>query len=73
MFGPIANSVGTACKNDISFTTTIPADIYVAGIKAFSTGLNAMYWKNGVATTLGIGNPYTYANDIFVSAGCLHV
>lgn len=67
------NSVGTAYGNDITFTTTTLADMYVSGNQASGTNEDAKFWKNGVPTTIGVGNPYMFTNDIFVSGTDVYI
>ena len=60
------NSAGTTYGNEISFTTPVDKDVYVAGVEYNGTQRVGKVWKNGVGTSLTTGTTNSEGNSVFV-------
>ena len=66
--------IGCGGGNSLITSTTKPADVYVAGYQSDASGKHtAIYWKNGIATTLPDNNQGSQAYAIAVSGQNVYV
>lgn len=67
--GNVTVKTAGGTSNGVVFTYTTMVDVYVTGN---ANGSNVILWKNGVATTLGYGQPggvYLNGSDVYVAGG----